>query len=80
MVVAIGPLTNLALASLLEPDLPSLIKEVHVMGGAVGPGNITSHSEYNFYFDAEAADGEWLPKAWGVACVGVVSPRPLTPG
>jgi len=56
VVVAIGPLTNLALASLLEPDLPSLIKEVHVMGGAVGPGNITSHSEYNFYFDAEAAD------------------------
>lgn len=58
VVVALGPLTNLALASLIDPAFPSLVKELHVMGGAIGKGNVTPHAEFNFYFDAEAADGE----------------------
>ncbi len=54
--VATGPLTNLALALLLEPDLPSLIDEVVVMGGAMRPpGNITPAAEANIWHDPEAA-------------------------
>jgi purine nucleosidase len=55
--LALGPLTNVALALLLEPDLPSLLRSVVVMGGAVTvPGNITPYADANFYHDPEAAD------------------------
>lgn len=54
--VAVGPLTNLALALMLEPDLPSLVDEVVVMGGALlPPGNITPTAEANTWHDPEAA-------------------------
>ncbi len=54
--VAVGPLTNLGLALLLEPELPALIPEVVVMGGAVQPpGNITPFAEANVWHDPEAA-------------------------
>jgi purine nucleosidase len=55
--LALGPLTNVALAVLLEPDLPNLLRSVVVMGGAVTvPGNITPYADANFYHDPEAAD------------------------
>lgn len=55
-VLAIGPLTNLALALRLEPNLPSLVAEVTVMGGAaLVPGNVTPVAEANIHNDAEAA-------------------------
>lgn len=55
--LAIGPLTNLAVALLLEPRLPELISEVVIMGGAFDhPGNITTHAEANVWHDPEAAD------------------------
>jgi inosine-uridine nucleoside N-ribohydrolase len=55
--LAIGPLTNLAVALLLEPRLPELIREVVIMGGAFDhPGNITTHAEANVWHDPEAAD------------------------
>lgn len=55
-VIAIGPLTNLARALELEPDLPRLIGQVTVMGGAVwAHGNITPNAEANIYNDAAAA-------------------------
>jgi purine nucleosidase len=55
--LALGPLTNIALAVLLEPDLPNLLRSVVVMGGAVTvPGNITPYADANFYHDPEAAD------------------------
>ncbi|HEX9675910.1 MAG TPA: nucleoside hydrolase [Anaerolineales bacterium] len=54
---AIGPLTNLALALRLDPDLPGKYRELMVMGGAVrAMGNTQNHSaEFNFYTDPEAA-------------------------
>lgn len=54
--VATGPLTNLALALLLEPELPSLVDGITLMGGAAfGPGNTTPAAEFNFHVDPEAA-------------------------
>lgn len=55
-VVAVGPLTNLALAEILHPGLLRRTKQLLVMGGAARcPGNITPHAEFNFYADAMAA-------------------------
>ncbi|APU16665.1 MULTISPECIES: nucleoside hydrolase [Actinoalloteichus] len=56
-ILALGPLTNLALALHLEPALPRLVRSVIWMGGAFHrPGNITAHSEANAAHDAQAAD------------------------
>jgi purine nucleosidase len=55
--LAIGPLTNLGIALLLEPSLPELFREVVIMGGAFEhPGNITAHAEANIWHDPEAAE------------------------
>jgi purine nucleosidase len=51
-----GPLTNLALAVRLEPDLPKLLRRLVVMGGSFDhPGNTTPTSEWNVAVDPEAA-------------------------
>jgi len=56
VLVALGPLTNIALALKLDPTLPQRIARFVVMGGAVtGHGNITPAAEFNVYFDPEAA-------------------------
>ena len=56
LLVALGPLTNLALALRLDPTLPQRIKRLVVMGGAVpARGNITPAAEFNIAFDPEAA-------------------------
>lgn len=56
VLVALGPLTNIALALKLDPALPSRVSRFVVMSGAVtGHGNITPAAEFNAYFDPEAA-------------------------
>ena len=56
LLVALGPLTNIALALKLDPTLPERIKRFVVMGGAVSAhGNITAAAEFNIAFDPEAA-------------------------
>jgi len=56
LLVALGPLTNIALALKLDPTLPQWIKRLVVMGGAInGHGNITPVAEFNIAFDPEAA-------------------------
>jgi purine nucleosidase len=55
--VALGPLTNLALATRLDPGLPGKYKRLVVMGGAIhAMGNSwTPATEFNMYIDPEAA-------------------------
>ncbi len=55
-VLAIGPLTNLAILLQLRPDLAPRIKRLVFMGGnaRVG-GNVTPYAEFNFFYDPEAA-------------------------
>ncbi|HSX62481.1 MAG TPA: nucleoside hydrolase [Tahibacter sp.] len=54
--VALGPLTNLALALRLDPTLPQRVARLVVMGGAVtGRGNTSVPAEFNIGFDPEAA-------------------------
>ena len=56
VLVALGPLTNLALALRLDPTLPQRVARLVVMGGAVtAHGNITPVAEFNVGFDPEAA-------------------------
>jgi inosine-uridine nucleoside N-ribohydrolase len=55
-IVALGPLTNLALALQQDPRRLARAGRIVVMGGAIGvPGNVTSAAEFNFYVDPEAA-------------------------
>lgn len=57
LLVTLGPLTNLALAVRLDPDLPARIGRLVMMGGAVtGQGNTSIPAEFNIAFDPEAAD------------------------
>jgi inosine-uridine nucleoside N-ribohydrolase len=55
-VLAIGPMTNIALALRMRPGLETKIKQIVFMGGNLNaPGNATQWAEFNFWFDAEAA-------------------------
>jgi len=57
ILTAIGPLTNLAAALTIDPDLPSKFKQLVVMGGAIySKGNTsTVTAEFNIHTDPEAA-------------------------
>jgi len=69
--IAVGPLTNIALALQKEPNLPSMVKQLIVMGGAVDePGNVTPLAEANFFNDPHAAD-QLLAADWPMIVVGL---------
>ncbi len=54
--LVLGPHTNLALALEIEPELPRLMRRLHVMGGAIHHrGNTGPTSEWNIAVDPEAA-------------------------
>ncbi|MEN6407156.1 MAG: nucleoside hydrolase [Thermoguttaceae bacterium] len=54
--IALGPLTNIARAFMRDPELPSLVGRIVIMGGTVaGPGNITPAAEFNMYCDPTSA-------------------------
>ncbi|XP_055943078.1 nucleoside hydrolase-like isoform X2 [Argiope bruennichi] len=54
--IAIGPLTNLALAHRIDPQFTKRLKSLVVMGGNYkGLGNVTETAEFNFHSDPEAA-------------------------
>lgn len=55
-IIALGPLTNVALALREDPGFAGLVKRLFVMGGAVEVGgNVTPHAEFNVYTDPHAA-------------------------
>lgn len=54
--VTLGPLTNIALALALAPDIATKIRYCYVMGGAANTtGNVTPAAEFNIWVDPEAA-------------------------
>jgi inosine-uridine nucleoside N-ribohydrolase len=53
--VAIGPLTNVALALEADPTLPDRLGGLTIMGGAAVGGNVTATAEFNIWADPEAA-------------------------
>ena len=64
--IALGPMSNLATALKLDPELPHKLKRVVAMAGAVtAHGNINRCSEFNIYADPEAAHVVF--EAWGEA-------------
>jgi purine nucleosidase len=50
----LGPLTNIALALRVAPDIAPKIRRIVLMGGALALGNITPAAEFNFYVDPHA--------------------------
>ena len=67
--LATGPLTNVATALRLEPELPRLLTGVTVMGGAaLAPGNTTPAAEANIWHDPEAAQAV-LSASWATTLV-----------
>ena len=54
-IVAIGPLTNLALAIERDPSWVNRIAGIAIMGGSAEAGNATAVAEFNIYADPEAA-------------------------
>jgi len=79
--VTTGPLTNLALAILREPDLPRLLRGWLLMGGAYRhPGNTAPTTEWNIHCDPEAA--KIALAAWGQAATSSSGdvPRPVALG
>lgn len=69
--IAVGPLTNIAIALEREPKLPELVQQLIIMGGAVTePGNVSPVAEANFLGDPHAAD-QVLGASWPATIVGL---------
>jgi purine nucleosidase len=69
--IAVGPLTNLAVALSLCPELPALLRGVTIMGGAaLAPGNRTPVAEANIIHDPEAASAVFTAN-WLLTMVGL---------
>ncbi|MBV8799412.1 MAG: nucleoside hydrolase [Alphaproteobacteria bacterium] len=54
-IAALAPMTNLALALVMAPDIVANIAEIAVMGGSFSGGNITPYASYNMHSDPHAA-------------------------
>jgi purine nucleosidase len=77
--VTCGPLTNLAVALLREPALPTLLKGWVLMGGAYRhPGNTAPTTEWNIHCDPEAAKIAF--DAWGESAAANGHGRPVALG
>lgn len=53
--LVVGPMTNIAIALNLYPELKQLIKHIWFMGGSIYGGNITTTAEFNIWVDPVAA-------------------------
>ena len=54
-IVTIGPVTNIALAIRKDMETMKKVKSIYSMGGGFSKSNVTPTSEFNFWFDAQAA-------------------------
>jgi inosine-uridine nucleoside N-ribohydrolase len=54
VLIPIGPMTNIAHAIMIYPELKTLIKKIIFMGGAMRGGNMTTTAEFNAWADPEA--------------------------
>ena len=70
MLVATGPLTNIALAVRREPRLTDWVRGFVIMGGSAGRGNVTPAAEYNIWADPEAAAAVF-GAGWTVIMLGL---------
>ncbi len=69
--IAVGPLTNVAAALALDPELPGKLDQLVIMGGALDePGNVSPLAEANFLGDPHAAD-RVLAVDWPAVVVGL---------
>ncbi|CDM57781.1 MULTISPECIES: nucleoside hydrolase [Rhizobium] len=69
--VAVGRMTNLAMALKEDPEIAGLVKDVVIMGGNFYvPGNVSPVAEANIHGDPEAADIV-LTAPWRVAVIGL---------
>jgi len=68
--VAVGPLTNIALAVRREPALTSLVRDFVIMGGSAGRGNRTPAAEFNILADPESA-AIVFSAGWTVTMIGL---------
>lgn len=69
--VAVGPLGNLATALQLAPELPTLVRQVILMGGTVlESGNVSPVAEANIWNDPHAADAVFTA-GWPLTMVGL---------
>ncbi|HEY7590673.1 MAG TPA: nucleoside hydrolase [Candidatus Limnocylindrales bacterium] len=76
--VTLGPLTNLAVALVREPELPRLLKAWVLMGGSYrSPGNTAPTTEWNIHVDPDAAKVAFSAWAEGAASRGVARPLAL---
>jgi purine nucleosidase len=75
-IIAIGPLTNIALAVKRDSSFAANVGAIYVMGGSINArGNITPAAEYNIYVDPEAAQ---IVADAGFADLQIISWDPLT--
>jgi purine nucleosidase len=75
-IIAVGPLTNLAEALCLDPELPRLVRRVTIMGGtAFAPGNAGRFAEGNIAADPTAA-ADVFAASWPVTLVPLDATAP----
>lgn len=55
VIMAVGPLTNIAVALMRYPDLPKYIGGFYIMGGGINMGNQSAYAEANIFKDPTAA-------------------------
>ena len=55
VLIPIGPLTNIAMVLLKNPDIKHKIERIVLMGGGMHDSNVTPVAEFNIYVDPEAA-------------------------
>ena len=77
-VVAIAPLTNIALLASLHPELLERIDRLVVMGGSASRGNVTPVAEFNVWTDPESAQRVLSDPGLDVCLVGLDVTRQAT--